>query len=307
MSNELEQFKHSCITMNLEKVKYWIDVKGYSVNTEFILEKEDGKLEERWTPICLVIYRYDSRRFRDWCVPYLIEKGADLSVHPNCFHPIDHIAFEIMYFPMNALPLLLMHGGIISNDTFSMLILSYVPDLIPLVSPCYTKKMFHCSILSGYYGTKYVEECINHLSSHDHNPYAHGLTFFQFACYLFSNEIDMNEEYEENDRYARIFCDLDNGVEKSIHDEPPRYKVSTYPLTLHDEFLPKRIEIMVKTHGIRPIHDKKIDPLLIILQSTKSCSNLVHILWNNGYKEYFEQTPEFKQLVQEVSHTNLLE
>ena len=311
---EEEQFRAACHFMHLNHIKYWIEIKGYSVNLIFKayydIEIELG--EDNWTPIHLTTHYYANKLHRNWCLPYLLSKGADLSIHPKGYDIVKNMIDNIMYVPVNALPLLIQHGCTLPEETFSTLLQYNVPDLLDLIAPCYTKKMFHCSILSGYYGTKYVEECINHLSSHDHNPYAHGLTFLQFACYFFANEYHVEDEeereyenYKERDRYERTFYHTEEEeAGDSYPDEPPRHEVSTYShITLHDEFLPKRIEIMVKTHGIRPIHDKKIDPLLIILQSGRSCSIVENILWNNGYKEYSEQTPEFKQLVQEVSHT----
>ena len=306
----IKQFRFVCTRKNLEKVQSMVR-RGIDVNTRFI----DGH-----TPLTLVIKDYTKQiHFSiDWCVPFLLEHGADPKLSYN---PIEYILEDPMHYPIDAIQILLQAGASWPPNALQKLLFYNVPDLIRMAPNADIIPYLSEALQSDHHDI-WVVDWAHHHGVQFHDLYKDNLTWLEWMCELLSytqltiwgwqperpissiHGVYKNECDTFRGRYGGYsLCDeYETEVSRKTITNgrffpPCRWEWLDGPTESTDQIYSRRIQHMVHLQGVRP-RTHISDSLLVMVRTglTTSKRDAVRFLWKHGYCEYARQA-DFRALM----------
>ena len=324
-----EAYTNACCHMDLERIKHFIE-QGMNPNEQLYSE------DTLHTPLTLVVKTYHIHLscHIDWCVPYLLEKGANPNLYSGC-SAIEYILADPMNYPSDAIHLLLDAGAILPTNAFESLMQWNAPDLllrVPHTLVSDTTQFIKKALLWDNHDTLIVDwmasrtsfhECINGLTWLEYMCDALCYTDFQLLewtdwrhpfhlrepCYVFDNVY--KNEYRE--RFGDILwrgfgyddSDVEDGeplFQRTMNEDerwfpPCRWEETAPPSESTDCVYARRIKRMVHYEGVIP-HDKPHDSLLKLVHTGSSPvkRDIIVWLWTHGYRDYARSNSSFTHL-----------
>jgi len=169
--------------MDLSRIQHFIESKNMNPNERFYDEDRESPLH---TPLTLVVKTYTTHLscHIDWCLPYLIEKGADPNLHPPGCSSIEYILTDPMNYPSDAIPLLLKAGALIPPNAFESLMRWNTTDLVHLVPHTIVTEpnvFVEKALLWDHHDTLIIDWMSSRMSFHGNGPLC-GWTWLEYMC-----------------------------------------------------------------------------------------------------------------------------